>query len=319
LIFEIEHVTDQYKEGRPKDYAKLARTYDRARLDATGLFELACLFAESEEPVEAVEVGKLFTQRFPDAKPAQGSPLRRLMADCALRLGKGSVDEAIANYQASLTKETPAAERIDILARLIRLIGIERNLPDKAAPLLAQVEEVIKTARRDEETHDAYRRAVIAAGDVALWQGKLEGARGLYAEAEKLSKYPIPAQVRAARVGAYPNSLREYIGAGNFGAALDLVDRWEETFPTDKVKGHTLYWRGKVLALRGQPQDAERYLDRAVRLTVGAGFETEARWLLAGTLEQLGRRDDARKELAKLLASGLSDEFTRRAREKLMK
>jgi tetratricopeptide (TPR) repeat protein len=123
--------------------------------------------------------------------------------------------------------------------------------------------------------------------------------------------------VRVARTGAYPNSLREYISAGNYGAALDLVDRWEESFPTDKVKGHTLYWRGKVLALRGQPREAERFLERAVRLTVGAAFETEARWLWAQTLEQLGRTDEAKKEWAKLVASGLNDEFTRRAKDKL--
>jgi tetratricopeptide (TPR) repeat protein len=319
LVFEIEHVTDQFKEGRPKDYARIARAYDRTRLDAAGLQELAYLFAESEEPAEAVEVGKVFTQRFPGAKAPQAARMRRLMADCALRLGKGSTDEAVANYQASLSADTPPAETIDILTRLIRLIGIERNQPDKAGPLLAQVEEAFKAARKDEETTAAFRRAVIAAGDVALWQGKLEGARELYARAEGLSKYPVPANVRAARVGAYPNSLREYVGAGNYGAALDLVDRWEETFPTEKVKGHTFYWRGKVLALRGQPQDAERFLDRAVRLTPGAGFESEARWLLGDTLDQLGRKDEARKEWTKLADSGLNDEFTRRARDRLSK
>jgi tetratricopeptide (TPR) repeat protein len=145
----------------------------------------------------------------------------------------------------------------------------------------------------------------------------LQGARDWYARAEKLGQF-IPEQVRAARVGAYPNSLTEYLSAGNYGAALDLVDRWEETFPADKVKGQTFYWRGKILALRGQPQDAERYLDRAVRLTVGAAFETEARWYLAQTLEQLGRKDDARKELAKLVASGINDEYSKRAKEKIL-
>jgi tetratricopeptide (TPR) repeat protein len=202
---------------------------------------------------------------------------------------------------------------------LIRLIGIERKMPDKATPLVAQVEETIKNAQRDEETRAAYRRAVIAAGDVLLWQGKRDGARELYTKAERLRRNPIPSQVRAARIGAYPNSLREYISGGNFGAALDLVDRWDETFPTEKVKGHTFYWRGKILALRGQLQDAERYLQWAVRMTTGADFESEERWILAQTLEQLGRREEARKELAKLIASGLEDEFTRRAKEKLQK
>jgi tetratricopeptide (TPR) repeat protein len=317
LVFEIENITDQFKEGLPADYARLVRGYDRAKLDAAAAEEMAWLFAESEQPAEALEIGKSFLQRFPMAKMEQASRVRRLMADCSLRLGKGSVEEAIANYQASLTKDMPAAEKLDVLTRLIRLVGIERNLPDKAGELVGQVEETIKTAKIDEDVQAAYRRAVIAAGDVLLWQGKMEGARGLYARAEKLGKY-IPEQVRAARVGAYPNSLREYIAAGNYSAALALVDRWEETFPTDKVKGQTLYWRGKLLALRGQPQDAERYLDRAVRLTVGANFETEARWLLAETLNKLGRKDDARRELAKLVASGLNDEFSKRAKEKLL-
>ena len=320
LVFEIEHVTEQFKEGRPKDYAQIARRYDRAQLKAADLRELAFLLAESEQPSEALAVGKEYLKRFASAEQVQTARLRRLMADCALRLGQGSVEEAIANYQASLTPDTPAAEKLDVLARLIRLIGIERKMPDKAGALLAQVEDAVKKAPRStDETRAAYRRAVIAAGDVLLWQGKREGASDLYARAERASRNPIPSMVRAARIGAYPNSLREYLGGGNFGAALDLVDRWDETFPTEKTKGHTLFWRGKILFLRGQPQDAERYLDMAVRLTVGASFESEERWLLAQVLEQLGRKDEAHKVLEKLIATGLDDEFTRKARAKLKK
>jgi tetratricopeptide (TPR) repeat protein len=182
---------------------------------------------------------------------------------------------------------------------------------------MKQVDETFKNAKRDRDTRDAYRRAVIAAGDVLLWHGKMEGARTLYKQAESFGP-AIPQQVHDARAGAYPNSLREYIGAGNYGAAIDLVDRWEETFPTDKVKGQTLYWRGKILLLRGQAQESLRFLDRAVRLTVGAGFETEARWLLAEALDQVGRTEDSRKELAKIVASGIDDEFTQRAKKKLL-
>ena len=103
------------------------------------------------------------------------------------------------------------------------------------------------------------------------------------------------------------------------GAALDLVDKWDEKFPTDKPSGHSLFWRGKVLMARAQPQDAARCLDRAVRLTTGAPFETEARWLLAEALDQLGRKDEAKRELAKLVAIGINDAFTKKAIEKLKK
>jgi tetratricopeptide (TPR) repeat protein len=317
-IFEIEHVVDQFKEGRPKDYAKLVKGYDRSKLSADALQELQHLLAEGDEPAEAVEVGKTFLQRFPNAEPLAQGRVRRLMADCAVRMGQGNLDEAIANYQAALVKETPAVEKLDVLARLIRLVGVQREQPEKAVPIFAKADETAKSAKVDDEIQAAYRRAVIAMGDVRLWQGRLDDARSLYARAEKLGAF-IPSQVRAARLGAYPDSLQEYLETGNTGAALDLVDKWDEKFPTDKPNGHSFFWRGKVLMRRGQPADAVRYLDRAIRLTMGASFETEARWLLAEALDQTGRKDEAKRELAKLVAIGVNDEFTKKAIEKLKK
>jgi tetratricopeptide (TPR) repeat protein len=321
LIFEIEHVTDQFKEGRPKDYARLVKDYDKMTLSAEALKELAYLLAEAEDPAGALAVGKVFVKRFEKkANALLVARVRRLMADCAIRLGEGKLADAVENYQAALIKEMPAVEKLEVLTQLIRLLGLERKLPDKAAGILEQVEKVVKAeGGLDRDTRTPYRRALIAMGDVRLEQGKRTEAQKLYTQAEKLHRAIIPSQVRAARIGAYPNSLREYLGAGNYGAALDLVDQWDETFPTDKLNGQTFFWRGKVLVLRGQPRDAVRYLELAVRIARGAGFETEARWHLAEALEQLGRKDAARKELAKLIATGLNDEYTKRAKEKLKK
>jgi tetratricopeptide (TPR) repeat protein len=318
-VFEIENVTDQFKEGRLKDYAKSALGYDRGKLDARGLRELAYLLAESEEPAAALDVGKAFLKRFGDTEPAMVPRVRRLMAGCALSLGQGQggVDEAIADFEASLTDATPRAERLDVLARLIRLVGIDRGLAEKAGALLPRVEEAAKGGKRDDETVAAYRRALIAAGDVLLWNARRDGARDLYRRAEVLGGTFIPAQVRSARIGAFPNAIREFIESGSYGAALDVVDRWDETFPTDKPNGRTFFWRGKLLALRGQPKDAARYLARAVGLAPGASFESEARWLLAQSLERTGRTRDARIELARLVASGIDDSFSRLARKRL--
>jgi hypothetical protein len=320
-VFEIENVTEQFREGQPKDYTKLVKSYDRARLDAPNLKELAYLLAETEEPAEAIETAKVCIQRFGAAKPEVALKMRRLMAECSLKLGKEGIDQAITNYQASITAETPPAEKLDVLARLIRLVGIERSLPDKAGDIVAQVEKTWQGARKDADTRAAYRRAVIAAGDVLLWNGKRNGAQTLYQRAEEpaLVGQRIPDQVRAARVGAYPNSLRDYIAGGNHNAGLELVERWEETFPTEKLNGQTFFWRGKLLHLRGQDQDAARYLARAVGLGVGSNFESEARWLLAQALEKIGKPAEAKKELAKLIASGITDEFTKKAKESLKK
>jgi tetratricopeptide (TPR) repeat protein len=316
-VYEIDHAADPFKEGQPSEYAKLAGTYDRSKLDANHLRELAYLMAESEEPADAIAAAKEFIQRFPGAKPEETARMRRLIADCTLRLGTGNLDEAVAQYQASILADTPVAEKLEVLARLIRLVGIERKQPDKVKAIVDQVEMAVKGARMTEDARRNYRRAVTAAGDVDLWHGKIKEARDWYQRAEALRDKVIPLQVRAARVGAYPNSIREFIAGGHYGAALDLLDRWEETFPTDKPNGQTFFWRGKLLALREQYRDAARYLARSIGLAPGAPFESEARWLLAEVLEKLNQPEDSRRELAKLVGSGITDDFAKKARTKL--
>ena len=319
-IFGIEHVTDLFKEGRPKDYLKMVKGYDRAKLTVHALRELAYLHSEAEDLAGAVEVGREYVKRFEKTSDALNlARVRRLLADCAIQLGEGGLDEAIKNYQAALVKEVPTTERLEVIGRLIRLVGVERNQPDKALAIYAEADKLVKAEGVDDDGRRALRKAVQAAGDVRLWQGKRAEAQKLYARSEALLTTSIPNQVRIARIGAYPNSLREYLAAGNYGAAIDLVDQWEDLFATDKLNGQSFFWRGKALALRGQPREAVRHLDLAVRLTTGASFETEARWLLAEALETLGKKEEARKHLAKLISLGLRDEFVTKAIEKLKK
>ena len=327
VVYEVQHVTEQIREGKPAVYLKMVSGYDRSRLDAAALKELAHLLAESGDPKAAIEVAGEFLARYSSDKPDWLPGVRRLMADCALqpggaqaeggRLDGAKLDEAVANYLASLTDATPPAERFDVLARLVKLLGIDRDAPDKALEIYAQAEEAAKGTKFDEAGLVAYRKTIIAAGDVRLWHAEPDRARALYRKAEALAARPIAAQVRSAQLGAYPNLIREFTETGDYGAALDVVDRWENAFPTEKLAGQTFFWRGKLLALRGQQQYAARHLARAVGLAVGAGFESEARWLLAQSLGELGRADDARRELAKLVAAGFGDEFAEMAKKEL--
>jgi tetratricopeptide (TPR) repeat protein len=317
VVYDVQHVTDEVREAGPADYAKLVAGYDRGRLDAASLRELAHLLADAEQPQEALKVGQEFVDRFSGSHAERTPEVRRLMADCALRLGKGSLDEAITNYLASLTDAAPPAERFDVLARLIRLVGIDRDQVEKSRQISAQAEAAFKKARLDEAGLSAYRNCLIAAGDVQLWHARRDDARSLYRKAEALSARPVSAQVRSAQVGAYPGLLADFIDSGDYGAALDVVDRWERAFPTEKLSGQTFFWRGKLLALRDQHEQAARYLARAIGLAPGAAFESEARWLLAQSLDKLGRSDDARRELAKLVTAGFDDDFSERAKKKL--
>lgn len=318
-VYEIQHATDQIPDGKPSEYVTAVRTYDRAKLDAPRLKELALLFAEADEYPDALKAAGEYVERFAAVQPDEVSRMRRLMAECSIHLGQGGLKEAVDSYKASITDKTTPTEKLEVLARLIRLLGIDREMPDDALAVIAQIEETVKAATLDAESQMAYRHALIAAGDVYLWQGNRDQAHVYYKKGEVLSGQFIPANVRAARIGAYPNSIREYLIDGNHGAALDIVNRWDDTFPTDKVNGHTIYWRGKLLNIRGQHKEAARHLARAIGLAVGADFESEARWLLAQSLEQIGKGEAAQKELVKLVKSGNQDRFVQMAREKLQK
>ena len=213
------------------------------------------------------------------------------MADCAIQLGEGGLDEAIKNYQAALVKEVPANDALEVIGRLVRLVGVERNQPDKPLAVFAEADKLVKAeggGRRRAARRCARRSSVV--GDVRLWQGKRTEAQKLYAGAESLLPCAIPSQVRIARIGAYPNSLREYIAAGNYGAVLDLGDQWDDLFATDKLNGQSFFWRGKRWPCAASRREAARHLDLAVRLTTGAAFETEARWLLAERSKRSARR-----------------------------
>ena len=63
-VFLLEHVTQEFKEGRLPDYARVAKGYERDKLSAQALKELAHLLSENEEPAEALEVCRLFRKRF---------------------------------------------------------------------------------------------------------------------------------------------------------------------------------------------------------------------------------------------------------------
>ena len=127
----------------------------------------------------------------------------------------------------------------------------------------------------------------------------------------------VPRAVRSARIGSFPNSIREYLQENNYGAAIETVDRWEDQFATEKVKGHTFFWRGLALSLRGQHREASEFLDLALTLGTGALWENQARWRLSVALEATGRSKRARTELAKLASTGIRDRWTVMAREKL--
>ncbi len=315
-IYEIQHVTDDIGQGRPAEYVKLAASYDPEKLDATHLREFAHVLSDGERFEDSIRIARRWLEKFKTDHAKEIPAVQRLLALNLLRTDAG-LDAAIGALEASLTEDSPLAERLDSLAQLIRLLGGELAQPDRAMQAFERVGQLTKGKRLDDEARAAYRRAIIAAGDARLWQDKQDEALVLYRRAELVDGKIIPPQVKAARIGAFPQAIREFLESDQLEAALDVINQWDETFPTDKPKGQTLFWRGKASHLRGQHRDAARWLGQSVRLATGAAFESEARWLRCISLLELGQTDVARKELAQLAKFPLNDRFIQSAKERL--
>ena len=315
-VYEIQHVTDDIGQGRPTEYAKLAASDDPEKFDATHLRELAHLLSDGERFDDSIRLARRWLEKFKADYPQEIPAVQRLLALNLLRTDAG-LDAATAALEASLTDDSPLAERLDSLAQLIRLLGTDLAQPDRALQTFARVEQLTKGKRLDDDARAAYRRAIIAAGDARLWQDKQAEALVLYRRAELVDGKIIPPQVKAARIGAYPQAIREFLESDQLEAALDVINQWDETFPSDKPKGQTLFWRGKASHLRGQHRNAAHWLGQSVRLATGAAFESESRWLRCVSLLELGQTDLARKELVQLSKLPLNDRFIQSAKKRL--
>jgi tetratricopeptide (TPR) repeat protein len=163
----------------------------------------------------------------------------------------------------------------------------------------------------------AYRAALISAGDGLLWSGLKGEAIEHYLQAEAAAGDPLPLSVRAARTGSYPYALEEHLVNREWTDAARILDRWEEDFPSDKAKGQTFYWRGRLHLAREEAARAARFLGQSLLLAKGAPYENQARWLLANAYTALGEHEKSDQTLNALLQSGIQDEFTEKARARL--
>lgn len=316
-VYDIQHVTEEIAEASPAELARLARDYDLSALDDLHLRELAHLLAEAGLWQEAQQACAVWLGRDAQRSPQWTAGMYRLAAECLLELGTGDAQAVVWDYLATLTPETPLAECCEAYARLLRLVGLGQDAAQQAAALAEDLVNRVRQQGLDEDSRVPYSRALAAMGDVCLWQGEVDEARRWYQEAEGAWGKPLPPQVRRARLGAFPDSVADYVSRGELGAAIDLLNKWEERFATERLHGQTFFWRGKIASLRGQYPKAVRSLTLAVRLGQGASFESEARWLLGEAYFQLGETTRAREQFARLLAEGFTDAFAAQARQRL--
>ena len=312
-VFAIEHLEGPYKAGDSAAYSPILAGYDRARLATASLAELARFHDEAGNVDSAAAVAQAVLTRA-DAEAADLADMHWIVA---LATGKSSDPEAAkklaAHLGAALEHESNPIKKMQIVARLIRSLGVQRADPEAAEGLYKQAVRLTGSQKLQGRFKAAFREATVAVGDARLYAGQHDKAESAYRLAESLADPPIPLQVRNAKIGAYHETVIQHIQDKRLDVALSVATRWRDTFPSDQLRGEVLYWIGRIESLRNQPARAIAPLQLAIETGQGAEFEAEARWLLAEACSATGDKARAKAELESLVKSGLTGPFRQKA------
>ena len=318
-VFAVEHLEGPYKAGDASGYSPILAGYDRAKLATASLAELARFHDEAGDASDAAAVAQVVLTR----ADAEASDLADMHWIVALATGKSDDPEAAkklaAHLGAALEHEPKPIKKMQIVARLIRSLGVRRADPEAAEDLYKQATRLIGAQKLQGRFKAAFRQATIAVGDARLYAGRHDKAESAYRLAESLADPPIPLKVRNAKIGAYHETVVQHVQDKRLDVALSVAERWRDTFPSDQLRGEVLYWIGRIESLRNQPASAIAPLQLAIEAGQGAEFEAEARWLLAEACRATGDKARAKAELKALVKSGLTGPFRQKAIEALAK
>ncbi|OQA01861.1 MAG: PKD domain protein [Planctomycetes bacterium ADurb.Bin412] len=319
-VFPIEHLSESFTAGQYPDYLPLVSRYDRSRLSPAALFELANFLDETGARHPARETAQTVLDR------GDTPDLVRLLAHLYLAGEAGKPQaawcsdappEAAAHLRSALELSSVPVEKMQVLERLIRHLGVHLLDLQSAEAEYQQAQALVEKEVLRGPLKQVFRSATMAIGDAHLCAGQKEKAGEDYQTAEALAEPIIPQPVRAAKIGAYPQQIIELIDSSQFDAARDTVMAWYDQLPADMPRGEILFWLGKEELLGGCPAAAIRPLKVACPLVQGSPFEAEAGWLLAEAYRQSGDTNNQMAALDILVRSGLNSPWREKAVQQL--
>lgn len=206
----------------------------------------------------------------------------RLLADIAMKRGKTA--DGLARYRTALAKEPTTENALRLFQALLRA-----GTPDKAAEFM---EGWVKG-------HPNNPLAARALAEGYFRAGNLAAARARYEDI--LKKYGDDA-------GILNNIANIFAKQGDKAKAIEYADRAYRVQPTDPYIQDTLGW---LLAQNGDPDTGLKHL-REARLREPRN--ADIRYHLAATLARMGRKEEARQELAEVLRDSPTFESLNEAR-----
>ncbi|MCD4825589.1 MAG: PKD domain-containing protein [Phycisphaerae bacterium] len=280
------------KLDRVADHAKIVAGYDLARLSSANLREAVLLFRRAKDSANMRKA----CGRFMDKKTAADSEIRQVLpiyVEALLKAKRPQKAVEVLTQAAGMTK-TPAI-KADMLVRAANVQLDDLNDPAAARKTFTDV--IDKYA--SQTTDPVIRRARIGLGDV--WR-----AMGKYAKAAAAYKLAGITDKRAKKFrpivkGDFARKAEDYLRRKDYPAALEALDKWEETFPLDRLEGYSTLLRVEYLYARRQYSPAARQAQRLVKVNPGSNYAPELLMHAARAYTKLRQGDKAIKTLKRII------------------
>jgi len=313
-VHQMDAVARSRKFGEAPDYVQATADYDVERFERDDLALYAEFCGNLEQWPQHVRAAKAYLRRFPDAPGAA----QLAVSGAESCLHPQAYDPQAADQLLALAlKGAPTPrDRYSLLLRRAHVLTWHLNDPAQGRQLLEEVQKAVgaQTGR----PFDALRRqCLIGLGDAAVVAADYAAAEKLYRQAEDARAEPIKQPEKLAKIGSYEYTVDDLLARGEYAAARQVLDEWEEQFPLQKLEGRTFFWRGKVLFVEQPGAQALRYLELAERVAPRAIHVPEAVWLRANCCIALQRYDDALAELKRIATDFTYSEFLQQAQEKI--
>ena len=324
-VFPIEHLAAGYRNGKMPEALDVVKKYDPALLSTVNLCEAARFVRSAGDNESARKWAEIALTRKDLSE--QDKAHMNLQVAMTQALGESAISgmsknpaeaaKVAENLRVGLALDPDPIRRMLAAARLIRVVGVEQSDVALAEKLYADAENDAKKVGIRDNMREAFRQATVAIGDVHLFALDVPKANEDYRVAENLVERPLPAAVRTAKVGSFPEAIEQQLQNKRPQMAMEVVKQWQNQIPSDQTRGASLFYLGKIEQMLSHPAAALRPLQLSIQLAQGAEFEAEARWLLAQTHLDLGDQNAHRLALIGLVKSGLDSPFRNKAMEVL--
>lgn len=322
-VFPIEHLEAPFREGDPATYRERMAAYDPSSMAMDGVVELAWFYSSFGDADRSSAVAKAAMPRAKREGPSYAELNWLAAGDAGTSQWwwsrKPDSDQADATplLRAAIEASDDPALKLAAIERLIRLTAAAGDGPQTIAALRAMADPMATAPDAPPSARRHLREVLIAVGDVQLVTGTASDAANQYKLAEAMSEPPVPANVRAAKVGAFPELLEQAMADRDWAAAEATLGEWMQRFPADMATGAPLFHLGKLAMRRDRPGEAIRPLEVAIRVGRGSEFEAEARYLLAHAFRQVGDDAACRQTLQALIETSLGGPWRLRALKEL--